>query len=113
MLVQQMMNFVNTFGAVMPPHRLLAVGRRVWESMGLKNVDEVISTQDIDFVQQQTQQPQQPQGGAPGQVPPNQLVEGGGPLIDQGPAQAPQPEDVQMAVGFPGVPGTGDTIQGG
>ena len=116
MLVQQMMTFVTNFGAVLPPAKLLTIGRRIWEAMGLKSVDEIISREDIETMERQQNAPPPAEGqGAPGNggPPPEGLVEGGGPLIDQGPATAPTPEDVQMAVGFPGVPGAGATVEGG
>ena len=103
MLVQQMMTFANTFGALLPPHRSMQFARRIYEAMGLKNVDEVIPPQDIALAQRkfevmQAAPPPPPEGGEQGGGPP---PSGGGPppLADQGAPPAPRPEDVEGAPG--------------
>jgi hypothetical protein len=89
MQVQQMMTFVNTFSGLIPPDKALVLARRIWEAMGLKNADEIISPQDIE--QAAAQMAAGPgQGGPPGGAPPSPEMVGAPPPAPAAPSAIPE-----------------------
>lgn len=101
-LVEQMMTWANTFGALLPPHRSIRMAKRIFEEMGLKGVEEIVPEEDIAYAEaqfeaQQAAPPPPEEGGPAGAGPP---PPGGqpAPLMDQGAPPIPGPEVVNPNV---------------
>ena len=119
MLTNQLMQFFQGFGAILKPQRQLQLAQTTYETMGLKNVQQIVPDSDIqEMAQQQEAQQAQAEAQAAAQAAPPAPGGGGGGISPEsgGPALPPgetmqQGAEGVAAEGMPVMMPPGEAVQ--